>query len=82
MTLGGIVVHGAMKRWARFSANEISEKPGPPAGMTDMNYFDRFFLNAVENLIGGFWNEFDEYSWPLRSHANGGVVGDEEDRVT
>lgn len=47
-----------------------------------MNYFDRFFLKAVENLIGGFWNEFDEYSWPLRSHANGGVVGDEEDRVT
>jgi len=47
-----------------------------------MNYFDRFSLNAVENFVGGFRNEFDEYSRPLRSHANAGVVGDETDRVT
>ncbi|MEF3367341.1 hypothetical protein V3H18_12425 [Methylocystis sp. 9N] len=47
-----------------------------------MDDFDRRSLGAIENLICGFGNEFDEYSALLRPHANAGIVGDEKDRVT
>lgn len=50
--------------------------------MPDVNYLDRYPFDAIENLVRGFRNEFDEYSRLLRSHANGGVVADEADRVT
>ena len=50
--------------------------------MADVNDFYCCFLDAIENLVGGFRNEFDEYSRPLRSRADAGGVGDETDRFT